>query len=159
MNKMKTKINITNYITKGFILAIFAVSLMINTSAQKNQDCITAEKIASAKLLAAEFTGDNDKNALSVAPLKKINTENSLEAFLIKAAGINHPVAEIENENSELTSSNAAIAIESFLIKAADLNKIETSCGNEIISASDPDLENFLVKAAGLDMNNTSIMD
>jgi len=159
MNKMKTKINITNYITKVFILAVFAVSLMINTSAQKNQDCANAEKFASAQILANEYSVDNGKNANSVAPVKKDKSENTLEGFLIKAAGINHPMPLIENENSELTSTDEAAEIESFLIKAAGFNQIETSCDNEIVSASDTDLENFLVKAAGLDMITTSSMD
>ena len=156
---MKTKINITNFITKGFILAVFAVSLMINTSAQKNQDFVNAEKLASAQILASEFTGDNGNNEALATPVKKINSENTLEAFLIKAAGINQPVAEFENENSELNSNAETIDIESFLVNAAGLNNIEIPCNNDSVSASEMDLENFLVKAAGLDMYNTSKMD
>ncbi len=156
---MKTKINITNYITKGFILAVFAVSLLINTSAQKSKDFVDSEKIATAQVLASEFSGDNGNNATSVTPVKKNNSENTLEGFLIKAAGINHPVAEIESENSDLNANDEAAAIQSFLINAAGLNTIESTCKIEASSVADTDLENFLFKAAGLDMLNISSVD
>jgi hypothetical protein len=159
MNKMKTKINITNYLTKGVILASVAVSLMLNTSAQKIQDFVNAEKYASAQIMANELTRDNDKNISSTAAPKKANTEVSLEAFLIKAAGLNSIISANEMETSDVKTNDESVSLEQFLITAAGLNQVENSNSDENVITSDKEVENFLIHAASLNsIQNTNIL-
>ena len=155
---MRTKINITNYLTKGFVLATIAVSLMFNTTAQKTQDFAVSEKNASIQLLARVSSADNGKNSASVIPAKKADTEANLEAFLIKAAGINLLVSVNESENSEMNSSDESASLESFLINAAGLNRSYEICQDENSTSSDKDLENFLQHAANIDSNQENIL-
>ena len=158
MNKMKTKINITNFLTKGFVLAAFAVSLMINTSAQKTQDFANSDKFTSVMMLSGDYTGDNGKNAASVAPVKKAYSDNSLEAFLMKAAGINNSVAELENKNSGINTTDETNSLENFLFNAAGIDKIVPANVDLNVTVSDKDLENFLLHAADLDANKNCIL-
>jgi hypothetical protein len=148
---MKTKVNITNYLTKGSILVIIAVSLMINISAQKAQDLINSEKYASAQYIATEVNADNTKKLVSVASSTSANSEVSLEAFLMKAAGINLNVKAEEIEASEASGDNENSSLEQFLITAAGLNHAEISNTCENVSDSEKDLEDFLIHAASLD--------
>jgi hypothetical protein len=147
---MKTKINITNYLTKGVILASVAVSLMLNTSAQKTMDFANGEKYASTQIMANELTCNNDKTISSTAAPKKTNTEMSLEAFLVKAAGLNSIISANEMEASNFKSNDESVSLEQFLIIAAGLNQIENSITDENVVASDKEVENFLIHAASL---------
>ena len=148
---MKTKINITDYLTKGFILAIIAVSLMINISAQRSQDFLNSGKYAYVQTFAADLNTDNTKKLLSRASSSNDNTNVSLEAFLIKAAGINALTTFEDLETSESKINNEEGSLEQFLISAAGLNKVEKCNLGEKISDTEKDLQNFLIHAASLD--------
>jgi len=148
---MKTKINITDYLTKGFILAIIAVSLMINISAQRSQDFLNSGKYAYTETFATDLNTDNTKKLLSRASSSSDNTNVSLEAFLIKAAGINSFASVEELETSESNINNEERSFEQFLISAAGLNKVEICNAGEKISDTEKDLLNFLTHAARLD--------
>ena len=147
---MKTKINITNYITKGLILAITAVSLMINASGQKTQEFVNSEKYAFAQILAAEINADNAKTVVSAPSSNSAKFEMSVEEFLKKAAGISSGSVNMEMETSEETATDENNNLEHFLYSAASLNQVEPSFAIENISGSDSELENFLIHAASL---------
>jgi hypothetical protein len=148
--KMKTKNNLTNYITKGFILASITISLMLNISAQKNQDFLASEKYTADQNFGTDLNADNNKKLVSSATATTNNSDASFETFLMKAAGININVSAEQSESSEENLSDESTCFENFLISAAGLNKVENSDMNGNISCSEKDLGIFLIHAAGL---------
>jgi hypothetical protein len=88
-----------------------------------------------------EDVANNEANANSVT-----NTENSLEQFLIRAAGLNEPVAIYEEINSEESK------LEQFLINAShvkeNIHLIENGQDEPDAISPESDLEQFLIKAA-----------
>jgi hypothetical protein len=156
---MKTKINLTNQLAKGSVLVIFAISVMVNISAQNAQDVVYSEKYASTQYIATDNNADNTKKLISVASSSGNNSDAMLESFLLKAAGINSTVTLAETETSELTENNDISGLECFLITAAGLNQSESfnPINNDL--DSEKDLENFLIHAASLDsMQNSNVL-